>query len=76
MSHNAHAHNACVAMVKSCDESVTPLATTSIIMCMGSAEIGDEAQDHENILFSGRILKASKFIVGSSFSEPGNEDSH
>ena len=30
----------------------------------------------EKLLFSERILKASKFIVGSSFSGPGNEDSH
>ena len=25
---------------------------------------------------ANKILKASKFIAGSSFSEPGNEDSH
>ena len=70
LSHNVHAHNACVAMVKSCDKSVAPRATASIVSAR------DEAQDHENLLFSERILKASKFTVGSSFSEPGNEDSH
>ena len=72
MSHNAHAHNACVAicMVKSCDESVAPHVTASIVSAR------DEAQDHDNLLFSERILKASKFTVDSSFSEPGNEDSH
>ena len=57
-------------MVKLCDESVVPRVTASIV------SVRDEAQDHENLLFSERILKASKFTVGSSFSEPGNEDSH
>ena len=70
LSHNAHAHNACVAMVKSCDESVAPRATASIVSAR------DEAQDHDNLLFSERILKASKFTICSSFSESGNEDSH
>ena len=56
--------------MKSCDESVAPRATASIVSAR------DEAQDHDNLLFSERILKASKFTVDSSFSEPGNEDSH
>ena len=34
------------------------------------------ALDCEKLLFRERILEASKFIVGSSFSGPGNEASH
>ena len=31
---------------------------------------------HEELQFRERILEASKFIVGSSFSGPGNEASY
>ena len=47
-------------MVRSCDESVAPRATTSIVSTR------DEAQDHENLLFSERIL--SLLLVVASLS--------
>ena len=66
-------HNACVAMVKSCDEPVTRRTAASIVH---ATRADRRRKTIEKLLFSERILKASKFIVGSSFSVPGNEDSH
>ena len=60
-------------MVKSCDESVMwRRATASIV----SARVEMRYKTMKILVFSEEILKASKFTVGSSFSEPGNEDSH
>ena len=55
----SHAHNACVAMVKS------RVGEHRARQCAHTRASGDEAQDHENLWFSERILNASKFIVGS-----------
>ena len=51
--------------------------TTALLVC-ARAELteGTSALGHAKLLFRERILEASKFIVGSGFSGPGNEDSH
>ena len=70
LSYNAHADS--VAIVKSCDRSMAS------IVCMRLVRhwLAKKVHGCEELLFRERILEASKFIVGSSFSGPGNEANH
>ena len=55
-------------------------ATASIVCARARAVLTEleleGANAGEKLLFRERILEACKFIVGSSLSVPGNEDSH
>ena len=65
-----HAHIVLVAMVKSCDTGMAPHAT-ALIVCARA-----ELTYCGKLLISEEILEPSKFIVGSSYSGPGNKNSH
>ena len=57
-------------MVKSCDRSQWYCAQLEMI------EGASSVLGRKKLLFWERILEANKFIVGSSFSGPRNDDSH
>ena len=60
-------------MVKSCDRS---LASGINRVSESGAALTDKALGCEKLLFREQVLEASKLIVDSSSSGPGNEAGH